>query len=198
MICCWETTTNSIWFQLVHQLKLHCIEKRHFINKKMAQFKIMWILPKMSAGFIMRFSKYLFCAKWTERQVWWRQNWLLSLTFVKSCPLSIKLLMFCSTSPSGFWVLISWKLRITDENEIKFINCHPCYLQIQAFMYGWLTFYHQVGLKFLIVLWSFYWSAIDLPLLTTAYHSGAWSGKRFQAIYDRPTDPRPKRENIHL
>lgn len=39
-------------------------------------------------------QKYLFCAKWTERQVWWRLDWLLSLAFVKSGPLSIQVFDF--------------------------------------------------------------------------------------------------------
>ena len=48
-----------------------------------------------------------------------------------------------------------------------------------------------------VTLYIFALSAIGLPLKILPCYPGAWSGQGFQAVHDRPTDPRPKRENFH-
>ena len=88
----------------------------------------------------------------TEIQVWWAQNWLLSVTFVKSRPVSTKFLITVWNCSSNTWRKIWMRFSIQ-----KF---HPCSFQIQAFMYGWLTFYHQVRPNNLVV-WPLYWPAMN-------------------------------------
>ena len=99
----------------------------------------------------MRVSKYLFCAKCDRK------------TSLMAAKLTV-IGHICQISPivnKVFDVLLHitiWDfssnthLKIRTENQNNRLcrhKCsmnivHPCYLQIQAFMYGWLTFYHQV------------------------------------------------------